>query len=89
MSLIQVGDWKLMEFLEDGRLELYNVREDVSESKNMAKSKPELAKELQKRLVAWREATGAPMPTKNDAQGDQTTKPKPKKGKGKKKANAT
>ncbi len=89
VSLIQVGDWKLMEFLEDGRLELYNVREDVSESKNMAKSKPELAKELQKRLVAWREATGAPMPTKNDAQGDQTTKPKPKKGKGKKKANAT
>ena len=34
VSLIQVGDWKLMEFLEDGRIELYNLRDDVSESKN-------------------------------------------------------
>ena len=38
MSLIQGGDWKLMEFLEDGRLELYNLRDDIGETKNLAKA---------------------------------------------------
>ncbi len=36
VSLIQAGDWKLMEFLEDGRLELYNLREDLGETRNLA-----------------------------------------------------
>ncbi len=54
VSLIQVGDWKLMEFLEDGRLELYNLRDDISESKNLAASMPEKAAQLHERLIAWR-----------------------------------
>ena len=37
VSLIHSGDWKLMEFLEDGRLELYNLRDDIGETKNLAK----------------------------------------------------
>jgi arylsulfatase A-like enzyme len=66
VSLIQTGDWKLMEFLEDGRLELYNLRDDIGESRNLAKEMPDKAKELHARLVAWRTAVKAPMPTKND-----------------------
>ena len=66
VSLIQVGDWKLMEFLEDGRLELYNLRNDIGESRNLAKEMPEKAKELRARLVAWRAEVKAPMPTRND-----------------------
>ena len=81
VSLIQVGDWKLMEFLEDGRLELYDLGNDIGESKNLAKEMPEKAKELHARLVAWRAEVRAPMPAKND---DETAKPKAK-GKGKKK----
>ncbi len=81
VSLIQVGDWKLMEFLEDGRLELYDLGNDLGESKNLAKENPEKAKELHARLVAWRADVKAPMPTKND--GD-SAKPKAK-GQGKKK----
>ncbi len=84
MSLVQVGDWKLMEFLEDGRLELYNLGDDIGETKNLAKEMPEKAKELHDRLVTWRAEVNAPMPTKNYG---EAVKPKAKgKGKGKKKA---
>ncbi len=81
VSLIQNGDWKLMEFLEDGRLELYNLRNDIGESKNLAAEMPEKAKELHARLVAWRTEVNAPMPTKNDG---SAAVPK-KKGQGRKK----
>ncbi len=75
VSLIQVGEWKLMEFLEDGRLELYNLREDIGESQNLATEMPDKAKELHSRLVAWRAEVKAPMPTKNDSAA-ATEKPK-------------
>lgn len=64
VSLIQAGDWKLLEFLEDGRLELYNLRDDLGETKNLAKERPDKATELYARLVAWRKEVGAPMPVK-------------------------
>jgi len=83
VSLIQTGDWKLMEFLEDGRLELYNLRDDIGESRNLAKEMPDKAKELHTRLVAWRTEVKAPMPTRNDGSA-----PAPKqKAKGKKNRN--
>lgn len=81
VSLIQSGDWKLMEFLEDGHLELYNLRDDIGESKNLAEQMPEKAKELHARLVAWRAEVKAPMPTKND--GSAAPKDGQRKGKGK------
>ncbi len=81
VSLVQIGDWKLMEFLEDGRLELYNLSDDIGETKNLAKDNSAKAKELHARLVAWRAEVHAPMPTKND--GDAV--PPKAKGKGKKK----
>jgi len=87
VSLIHSGDWKLMEFLEDGRLELYNLREDVGETKNLAQAMPDKAKELHARLVAWRTEVSAPMPTKNDGSAPVPKKAKGK-GKGKNKAKA-
>ena len=84
VSLIQSGDWKLMEYLEDGHLELYNLRNDIGETKNLAKENPEKAKELHTRLVAWRAEVKAPMPEKNtDIQ--TASEGKGGKGKGKKK----
>jgi len=64
VGLIHTGDWKLMEFFEDGRLELYNLRYDLGETKNLAVQMPEKARELHARLVAWRQAVKAPMPTR-------------------------
>jgi arylsulfatase A-like enzyme len=63
VGLIESGDWKLMEFFEDGKLELYNLRDDIGESKNLATEMPERTRELHQKLVAWRQAIHAPMPT--------------------------
>ena len=59
---IRVGDFKLLEFFEDGRLELYNVREDVGQKHDLAKENPDLARDLHAKLEAWRKEVNAPMP---------------------------
>ena len=41
-----MGDWKLIEFFEDGALELYNLKKDLGEENNLAKKIPEKTKEL-------------------------------------------
>jgi arylsulfatase A-like enzyme len=68
VSLIQAGDWKLMEFLEDGRLEVYNLRDDIGEKNNLASAMPDKTRELHNKLVAWRKEINAPMPTPNKPQ---------------------
>lgn len=74
VSLIHAGDWKLMEFLEDGRLELYNLHDNISETKNLAEKNPDKTRELHERLVAWRKETKAAMPTRNEPAADSATK---------------
>ena len=79
VSLIHKGDWKLMEFLEDGRLELYNLKDDLGETNNLAGSQPEKARELHAQLTQWRKSIEAPMPTRNKAGGESPKKPGKKK----------
>jgi len=62
---LRKGPWKLIEFYEDGRLELYNLRDDLSETTNLAEKRADLAQELQRELAAWRSAVGAELPTEN------------------------
>ena len=64
---IRAGDWKLQEFFEDGRLELYNLKDDLGEKHNLAAGQPDKVKELHQQLLAWRKTVNAPMPTKNTA----------------------
>jgi arylsulfatase A-like enzyme len=59
VSMIRRGPWKLIEFLESGKLELYNLLEDIGESKNLAKAQPELAAELLDELKEWKTEVGA------------------------------
>ena len=66
VSVIQSGRWKLLEFLEDGRLELYDLEADVGESRNLAADEPARAGDLHARLVAWRNDVGAKLPRRND-----------------------
>lgn len=85
---IRVGDWKLIEFFEDGRLELYNLKDDIGESKNLATAEPEKTRELHERLKAWRKEINAPMPQANEVSADvQAKQPKKNKGEGKGKGN--
>jgi uncharacterized sulfatase len=56
---IRQGHWKLIEFFEDGRLELYNLKSDIGEKNNLATKIPQKAAELQQKLAAWRKSVGA------------------------------
>ncbi|HEY0548943.1 MAG TPA: sulfatase [Verrucomicrobiae bacterium] len=62
---IRVGDFKLIEFFDDMRVELYNLREDIGEQRNLSATMPAKANELRARLHAWRKEVGAQMPSRN------------------------
>jgi arylsulfatase A-like enzyme len=62
-SAIRFGDWKLIQYFENMDIELYNIRQDIGEKKNLVTSNPEKAKELLGMLEKWRLATDAPVPT--------------------------
>lgn len=62
---IRSGDWKLIEFFGDEGLELYNLKDDIGEKKNLASKYPERVSELQGQLAQWRRDVGARMPTVN------------------------
>ena len=62
---IRKGGFKLIEFYEDGRLELFNLEDDPGERKNLAASHRAVARELHSQLRRWRESVGAVMPARN------------------------
>ena len=63
-SIIRKGDYKLIKFWE-GIYELYDLRNDLGETNNLAESKPGLVKKLETELVARLEADGAKLPRIN------------------------
>ena len=60
---IRSGDWKLIEWFETGRLELYNLRDDISESNNLADQNPDKLKQLHEKMKKWRTDVSAPIPS--------------------------
>jgi arylsulfatase A-like enzyme len=64
-AAIRQGDFKLIEFYEDGHNELYNLKDDIGEKNNLAARMPEKAAELRKKLDAWLKEMNARMPTPN------------------------
>ena len=63
-SAIREGDFKLIEFFEDGgRIELFNLKSDPNEEKNLAMAMPDKAAALAKRLHGWQKDTNASMPS--------------------------
>lgn len=64
-SAVRSGDWKLIEYYEDGRQELYNLRDDLSEQHDLAASQADKRDELHVLLDEWRLAIGARLPQRN------------------------
>ena len=60
---IRKGDWKLIEWYEDGTLELFDLANDIGEQHNVAPDHPDIVEELHARLDAWRNTVDARMPT--------------------------
>ena len=67
VGVIHAGDFKLLEFFEDERVELYDVHHDIGETTNLAARRPDKAAELQAALARWRAEINAPMPTRKIA----------------------
>ena len=67
---VRQGDWKLIEFFEDGKLELYHLADDAGEKNDLAGRMPDKVQQLHGVLAAWRQSVGAPIPTEENPQYD-------------------
>jgi arylsulfatase A-like enzyme len=81
---IRDGDWKLIESYEDGKVELFNLKDDLSEQHDLADQRLGMAASLRHKLHVWRDSVGALMPSPNPdyvpgtrpyIPGSPTTKP--------------
>jgi arylsulfatase A-like enzyme len=61
-SAVRNGDWKLIHTIETNTYELYNLKSDISESKNLIDSEPAIATKLKKELESWKKKMKAQMP---------------------------
>lgn len=62
---VRDGDYILIEFFEDHHLELYNLKNDISQRRNLAEEQPERRDAMLKVLHDWRRAVGGILPTRN------------------------
>jgi arylsulfatase A-like enzyme len=65
-SVVRFGKWKLHEYFEDGRLELYNIDADVREQVNVAAEHPAEVERLHSLLLRWRKDVNAPAPSEKN-----------------------
>jgi len=61
-SVIREGDWKLIQFFESDSVQLFNLKNDLGEKSDLAKSNPEKANALLAKLKAWQVKTKAVIP---------------------------
>ena len=59
---IRSGEWKLVYYFGDGRRELFNIPADISEKHDMAQEKPEVVKELSRKLSNYLRSVNAQRP---------------------------
>ncbi|MBT31628.1 MAG: hypothetical protein CMO01_18385 [Thalassobius sp.] len=84
VSVIRKGDWKLLMFLEEWTLdggqanitsnnaiELYNLKEDIGESNNLANVETAKRDELLKDLMDWQKEINAPIPSEPNLEYEQ------------------
>lgn len=64
-SAVRQGKWKLIQWYEDGRVELYDLEKDIGEKYDVSKVYPEITERLHDRLKAWLKAVDAKMPSPN------------------------
>ncbi|WP_417624281.1 sulfatase [Paremcibacter congregatus] len=62
---VRSGDWKLIEFLETGAVELYNLKEDIGETTDLSRKHADKVQELKAKLVLWLDEVDAVRPTAN------------------------
>jgi arylsulfatase A-like enzyme len=66
-AAMRQGDWKLIQWFEGDRVELFNLRDDLSEGTNLAEKEPQRVQSMLAALKAWQNDVGALFPTSNAA----------------------
>jgi len=80
-SAVREGDWRLVHFYEDDRVELYDLAHDPEEKADLAAVQPAKAKSLRAKLDAWLAGTKAQFPSPNpNADPAKDAQPKRKAG---------
>ena len=82
---IRSGRYKLIEYYENGTVQLFDLENDIGEQNDLAESHPEIAQKLKKLLHDWRDEVDAKMPypktaTSKPAPGARVAQPKPAPG---------
>lgn len=62
VSVVRLGDWKLIQNYETEKVELYNLKEDISERNDLSDIETEKRDELFKVLQKWKKEVNAPVP---------------------------
>ena len=62
---VRMGDYKLLEYYENGKVQLFNLKEDIGELNDLAPSMPDKVAQMQDRLSSWRISVGAKMMEEN------------------------
>lgn len=65
VSAVREREWKLLEYFEDGHVELYNLERDPGETREVSAENAAVAERLRRALEEWRRAVGAQMPVAN------------------------
>jgi len=65
-SSVRMGDWKLIENFETNTFELYNLKDDISESKNLINEWPDRVSALKNKLNDWRANVNAQYASPNE-----------------------
>ncbi|MGQ9651094.1 MAG: DUF1961 family protein [Phycisphaerae bacterium] len=81
---IRQGSYKLIEFFDSRKIELYDLKTDLRERENLAHRMPEKAAQLRAKLARWRASVGAAVPASAPAtvpgtpqEGRQPSRQKP------------
>lgn len=64
-AAIRSGKYKLLEYFENGTVQLFDLTEDLGEQNDLSKMHPEIVQHLQEKLHAWRDEVGAKMMVAN------------------------
>ena len=78
-SAVRVGDWKLIESLEDGSIQMYDLHNDIGETTDVSADEPEIAQRLRGLLHSWYQETDSRFlePVVDGAATDVPFRPKP------------
>jgi arylsulfatase A len=75
-SAMRAGDYKVIEFFEDERVEVYNLAKDPGEQNDLAQRERAKADELIAELRAWQRESGAALVTEANPAYDPNAPPK-------------